>query len=63
MLLERTRSIHIGSGGVTLPHYSAYRVAKQFKIMEIKRPGRIDMGIGRFPSSKSVNEALNEFKT
>ena len=45
------------------PHYSAYKVAEQFKIMEVKHPGRIDMGIGRSPSFKNVNEALNEFKT
>lgn len=63
MLLEHTHSIHIGSGGVMLPHYSAYKVAEQFKIMEVKHPGRIDMGIGRSPSFKNVNEALNEFKT
>ena len=37
MLLEHTHSIHIGSGGVMLPHYSAYKVAEQFKIMEVKQ--------------------------
>lgn len=63
MLLAHTRSIHIGSGGVMLPHYSAYKVAEQFKIMEVKHPNRIDLGIGRSPSFKNVNNALNEFKT
>lgn len=63
MLLEQTSSIRIGSGGVMLPHYSAYKVAEQFKIMEARHPHRIDMAIGRSPSFKNVNEALNEFKT
>ena len=63
MLLEHTHRIHIGSGGVMLPHYSAYKVAEQFKIMEARHPHRIDMGLGRSPSFKNVNEALNEFKT
>ncbi|RIL75498.1 LLM class flavin-dependent oxidoreductase [Staphylococcus devriesei] len=63
MLLEQTSSIRIGSGGVMLPHYSAYKVAEQFKIMEARHPHRVDMAIGRSPSFKNVNEALNEFKT
>lgn len=63
MLLEQTSSIRIGSGGVMLPHYSSYKVAEQFKIMEARHPYRVDMAIGRSPSFKNVNEALNEFKT
>ncbi|UDI77759.1 LLM class flavin-dependent oxidoreductase [Staphylococcus taiwanensis] len=63
MLLEQTSTIRIGSGGVMLPHYSAYKVAEQFKIMEARHPHRLDIGLGRSPSFKNVNEALNEFKT
>lgn len=61
MLLEQTQTIKIGSGGVMLPHYSAYKVAEQFRIMEARHPNRVDMGLGRSPSFKQVNEALNEF--
>lgn len=44
-----TSSIRIGSGGVMLPHYSAYKVAENFKLLEALFPGRIDAGIGRAP--------------
>lgn len=62
-LLEQTSSIHIGSGGVMLPHYSAYKIAEQFKLMEARHPGRVDLGTGHSPSFKNVNHALNEAKT
>ncbi|MBE1555417.1 LLM class flavin-dependent oxidoreductase [Sporosarcina limicola] len=44
-----TSTIRIGSGGVMLPHYSAYKVAENFKLLEALYPGRIDAGIGRAP--------------
>ncbi|MBU0438116.1 LLM class flavin-dependent oxidoreductase [Staphylococcus succinus] len=62
-LLENTSTIHIGSGGVMLPHYSAYKVAEQFKIMEARHPGRVNLGTGHSPSFKNVNHALNEHKS
>lgn len=62
-LLEQTSSIHIGSGGIMLPHYSAYKIAVQFKLMEARHPGRVDLGTGHSPSFKNVNHALNEAKT
>ncbi|MDG0843657.1 LLM class flavin-dependent oxidoreductase [Staphylococcus equorum] len=62
-LLEQTSSIHIGSGGIMLPHYSAYKIAEQLKLMEARHPGRVDLGTGRSPSFKNVNHALNETKT
>lgn len=61
-ILEHTQHIRVGSGGVMLPHYSPYKVAELFKIMEARHPHRIDMAIGRSPSFKNVNEALNENK-
>lgn len=61
-ILEHTQHIRVGSGGVMLPHYSPYKVAEQFKIMAARHPQRIDMAIGRSPSFKNVNAALNENK-
>ncbi len=61
-LLEQTSNIKIGSGGVMLPHYSPYKVAEQFKMMEARHPHRVDMAIGRSPSFNNVNAALNENK-
>ena len=46
-----TRHMRIGSGGVMLPHYSAYKVAENFRMLETLFPGRIDLGIGRAPGS------------
>lgn len=63
-LAGRTQRIRIGSGGVMLPNYSAYKVAEWFKTMEALYPGRIDAGIGNSPGGdKLVHQALNEGKT
>jgi len=48
-LAANTRTIRIGSGGVMLQHYSAYKVAENFNLLESLAPGRIDIGIGKAP--------------
>jgi len=50
-IAARTHSIRVGSGGVMLTHYSALKVAEQFRLLESFFPGRIDLGIGRAPGS------------
>ncbi len=47
----RTSRIRVGSGGVMLSHYSALKVAENFRMLETLYPGRIDLGIGRAPGS------------
>ncbi len=44
-----TSRIRIGSGGIMLPHYSAFKVAEVFRTLDTLYPGRIDLGIGRAP--------------
>src|SRR5918999_3603926 len=44
-----TRRMRIGTGGVLLPYYSAFRVAETFRMLEALYPGRIDLGVGRAP--------------
>ena len=44
-----TERIRVGSAGVMLPHYSAFHVAEQFRVLEAIAPGRIDLGVGRAP--------------
>ena len=39
-----TERIRVGSGGVMLSHYSALKVAEQFRILDAFYPGRIDWG-------------------
>lgn len=46
-----TRRIRIGSGGIMLPHYSAYKVAEVFSLLANLYPGRVDLGIGRAPGA------------
>lgn len=55
-----TRRIRVGSAGVMLPHYSALKVAEQFRVLEAIAPGRIDLGVGRAPGSDRLTAfALN----
>jgi luciferase family oxidoreductase group 1 len=48
-IAARTTRIRIGSAGVMLPHYSAFKVAEQFRVLDALAPGRIDLGVGRAP--------------
>ena len=55
-----TKRIRVGSAGVMLPHYSALKVAEQFRVLEALAPGRIDLGVGRAPGSDPLTaRALN----
>ena len=44
-----TSRLRIGTGGVLLPYYSAFRTAESFRMLEALYPGRIDLGVGRAP--------------
>jgi luciferase family oxidoreductase group 1 len=50
-IAARTRRLRVGSGGVMLTHYSALKVAENFRMLETLFPGRIDLGLGRAPGS------------
>src|SRR5579875_2322882 len=50
-IAAHTSTIHVGSGGVMLSHYSALKVAETFRLLSAFYPGRIDLGIGRAPGS------------
>ena len=56
-IAARTGRIRVGSGGVMLSHYSALKVAEQFRILDAFYPGRIDLGIGRAPGSDRLTAA------
>ena len=60
-----TERIRIGSAGIMLPHYSPFKVAEVFRVLDALAPGRIDMGLGRAPGSDgrtafALNHAANE---
>jgi len=45
---------------VMLPHYSAFKVAEAFRVLDALAPGRIDLGVGRAPGSdRRTAQALN----
>jgi luciferase family oxidoreductase group 1 len=48
-IAAETERIRVGSGGVMLPHYSPFKVAETFRVLEALHPGRIDLGLGRAP--------------
>lgn len=52
-----TSNIRIGSGGVMLPHYSPYKVAENFKLLQTLYPNRVDLGIGRAPGTDPFTAA------
>lgn len=62
-LADATDRIRIGSGGVMIPHYSPYKVAENFRILEAFHPNRIDLGIGNTVGTAIVNRVLNENKS
>ncbi len=56
-LAAETCRMRIGSGGVMLSHYSPYKVAENFRLLEVLYPGRIDLGVGRAPGSDGLTAA------
>ncbi len=54
-LLAHTRRIRIGSGGVMLQHYSAYKVAENFNLLAALAPGRVDIGVGKAPGGMPLS--------
>ena len=50
-IASQTKTINVGSGGVMLSHYSAFKVAENFSVLQSFYPGRIELGIGRAPGS------------
>jgi luciferase family oxidoreductase group 1 len=51
---QETQRLRVGSGGVMLTHYSALKVAEQFRMLDVLTPGRIDLGLGRAPGSDQM---------
>jgi luciferase family oxidoreductase group 1 len=55
-----TQRIRVGTGGVLLPYYSAFRTAETFRMLEALYPGRIDLGVGRAPGGDArTAQAVN----
>ncbi|MFH5801329.1 LLM class flavin-dependent oxidoreductase [Haladaptatus sp. CMAA 1911] len=59
-LAAQTSDIRIGSGTVLLNHYSPYKVAETFGVLDALAPGRIDCGLGRATGNPVSDFALRE---
>lgn len=63
-ILAQTSRIRVGTGGVMLQHYSPYKVAETFHVLESLAPGRVDLGIGKapggLPDSSRALQALHD---
>jgi luciferase family oxidoreductase group 1 len=46
-----TSTMRVGAGGIMLPNHAPMAIAEQFGTLEALYPGRIDLGLGRAPSS------------
>lgn len=57
-LAGQTNAIRVGSGGVMIPHYSALKIAENFRMLETLFPGRIDLGMGRAPGGDRVTASI-----
>ncbi|MEY8213062.1 MAG: LLM class flavin-dependent oxidoreductase [Colwellia sp.] len=54
-IASQTNHIKVGAGGVMLSHYSPYKVAEQFRMLEVLYPGRVDLGVGRAPGGDQLS--------
>lgn len=50
-LAAQTESIHVGTGGIMMMHYSPLKVAEVVNTIATLAPGRMDFGVGRAPGS------------
>lgn len=62
-ILDATSKIRVGSGGVMMPHYSPFKVAENFRVLEGFHPNRVDLGLGNNIGTQIVNQTLNENKS
>jgi luciferase family oxidoreductase group 1 len=53
-IAARTAAIRVGAGCVILSHTTPARVVEQFQLLDAMAPGRVDLGLGRGPASKSA---------
>ncbi len=59
-LAAKTSDIRVGSGTVLLNHYSPYKVAETFSVLDALAPDRIDLGLGRATGNPVSDHALRE---
>lgn len=59
-IAAKTSKIRVGSGTILLNHYSPYKVAESFSVLDALAPGRIDLGLGRATGNPISDRALQQ---
>ncbi|KMQ62969.1 hypothetical protein ACM46_13505 [Chryseobacterium angstadtii] len=63
VVLEKTRRIKVGTGGIMMKNYSAYKIAEWAKMLGSFYPGRFVLGLGKAPGGlKDAVSALNNHR-
>lgn len=62
-ILDSTKRIRVGSGGIMLPNHSPLVVAEQFGTLGTLHPNRVDLGLGRAPGTdqQTANAIRSDF--
>ena len=58
-LLQNTKKIQIGSGGIMIPHYTPYKISEWIKLLSALYPNRVNLGIGNNPGTKVVQKLMD----
>lgn len=56
-LLNQTKNINVGAGGVMLSHHNPFHVAEQFQLISHLAPGRVNLGVGKAPGGTPLATA------
>src|SRR5699024_11365337 len=63
-LLQGTKNIRVGSGGIMLPNHAPLVVAEQMGTLATLYPNRVDLGLGRAPGTDQLTaKALRRERT
>ena len=57
-ILEHTKSLRVGSGGVMLPNHSPCSIAEQYATLETIFANRVDLGLGRASGTDQETAAV-----
>ncbi len=61
-VLDHTKTMRVGSGGIMLPNHAPLVIAEQFGTLEVLHPGRVDLGLGRAPGTdQRTAQALRRY--
>lgn len=57
-LLQNSKTIRVGAGGVMVPNHHSLQIAERFGTLDVLYPGRVDLGLGRAPGTDTFTAKL-----